>query len=97
MTVNVLLQHQKHLYISSAEGLEFPQSQLSFFFSISTKGIIYRYQMLMLQHTATCKERVNLDLSKPVSFATCNGNSTIFRVKVKGFSHPAHACTGIQR
>ena len=33
---------------------------------------------LKLQHIATCKERVNLDLSKPVSFSTYNGSSSIF-------------------
>lgn len=34
--------------------------------------------MLKLQPTAICKERVNLDLSKAVTFSTYNGNSIIF-------------------
>lgn len=34
--------------------------------------------MLKLQHIATCKERVNLDLIKPVTFSTYNGNSSTF-------------------
>lgn len=34
--------------------------------------------MLKLQHIATFKERVNLDLSKPETFSAYNGNSSRF-------------------